>query len=87
MINVLSVIACISTMTASVVCAFGKLKAVYIFGIFNGVIFVFLNGAIAFASSGQRGVSLMIVPSAWMVCTGCFGLWRLRRQERKSAGG
>jgi hypothetical protein len=84
MINALSFIACVSTMTASVVCAFGKLKVLYMLGIINGCLFVLLNAAIA--SSGHQAVGLMIVPSVLMICTNSFGLWRLRKEACNVVG-
>lgn len=82
MINTLSVIASVLGMVASVVCAYGHLKAVYVLSFINGFIFVALNACIAVSAPGQGGVALMIIPSVWMIFTSLIGLRRLKREEQ-----
>lgn len=69
-------------MTGSVICAYGKMKPLYILGIVNGCIFTTLNGLIAL--SGQSGVALMMIPSCWMIVTNIAGLRRLKRERLRN---
>jgi uncharacterized membrane protein len=80
-VNVLSIAASVLGMSASVFCAYGKLKEVYLLSIVNGFIFIALNASIALSAPGQTGVALMIVPSVWMIVTAVYGLHRLKRKE------
>jgi hypothetical protein len=82
MINILATTTCVLAMTNHWLVAHVKLKAVYILGIVNGLLFVLLNALIAAEGSAQIGVALLVIPSGWMVFTSGLGLWRLHRFER-----
>jgi hypothetical protein len=80
MISVLSVLACVLAMTCSFLVARGKLRAVYLLGIVNGLVYCLLNALLA--ASGQPFVLFLMVPSAWGVAMSVLGLLRLRRLGR-----
>lgn len=84
MINVVSIVACVLTMTSSYLVAKGQLKPVYVIGILNGSLYTGLNVAIAMNSDQLTGVIFLAIPSAWGVAMAIKGLLRLRGQDSLS---
>lgn len=80
MINTVSITACILTMFISWLISQGRLKVVYILGMFNGCLYCVLNAAIA-TQPNQAGVAFLIIPSVWGIAMSIYGLRRLRKEK------
>lgn len=87
MLTLLSLTACVLTMVSSYLLARGRLKAVYVIGIFNGISYVVINLALGSKGGDQAAVVLLAIPSAWAVLCNGMGLRRLKRAKLSSQKG
>jgi hypothetical protein len=83
MITILSLTVVVLGMVGSWLLSRGMLRAVYTLGMVTGSGYVLINVLLAMNAEGQRGVLLLVIPSAWAVLMSALGLRRLRREKDK----